>query len=144
MSSFNADDDTILPALSALVSQLDIFNPADKNSLLPSPIKGSACKRINLFLRWMIREDRVDPGGWKGVPPSKLIIPLDTHMHKICLEANITNRKQADMRTALEITRVFREIAPEDPTRYDFALTRLGIRKELNPELFLRGVSIET
>lgn len=144
ISNFSADDETVLPALSALVHQLDIFNPAEKNSLLPSPIKGSACKRINLFMRWMIREDRVDPGGWKGVPPSKLIIPLDTHMHNICLKTNITNRKQADMRTALEITRAFREIAPEDPTRYDFALTRLGIRKELDPELFLRDIHKET
>ena len=144
ISNFNADDDTVLQALSALVYQLDIFNPAEKNSLLPSPRKGSACKRMNLFLRWMIRKDRVDPGGWKGIPTSKLIIPLDTHMHKICFKADITNRKQADMRTALEITRAFRGIAPEDPTRYDFALTRLGIRKELDPELFLRGVPIET
>ena len=140
-ANFNQDDDTVLPALSALVDQLNISNPGKKNSLLPSPAKGSACKRLNLFLRWMVREDSVDPGGWSGIPPSKLIIPLDTHMHKISLNVNITKRRQADMRTALEITKAFRKVAPEDPIRYDFALTRLGIRKELDPELFLQGIN---
>ena len=78
--------------------------------LLPSPEKGSACKRLNLFLRWMVRPDEVDPGGWSGVDPGLLIVPLDTHMHRVGLEAGLTRRRQADMRTALEITQAFRRL----------------------------------
>ena len=104
----------------------------------PSPERGSACKRINLFLRWMVRKDRVDPGGWDKVPRSMLIIPLDTHMYHICTGLNMTCRKSADMTTAVEITEAFRKIAPEDPVRYDFSLTRLGIRKDADPDSFLR------
>jgi uncharacterized protein (TIGR02757 family) len=120
-------DDTILPALAAFVQELSKEASAELNMLLPSPRKGSACKRLNLFLRWMVRTDDVDPGGWKGVSPGKLVVPLDTHMHRIGLKAGLTCRKQADLRAAIEVTRGFRIITPEDPVRYDFALTRLGI-----------------
>ena len=61
--------------------------------MLPSPEDGSACKRLNLFLRWMARNDEVDPGGWCEVPASKLIVPLDTHMHKAALKFGFTNLK---------------------------------------------------
>ena len=87
---------------------------------------------MNLFLRWMVRKDRVDPGGWHGVPVSKLIIPLDTHMHKISLKLGFTTKQQANMRTALEITTGFRQIIPDDPVKYDFVLTRFGIRDDMN------------
>ncbi|MDB9823415.1 TIGR02757 family protein [Deltaproteobacteria bacterium] len=137
LAGFN-NDDTILPALSAFVNKLLGAASETRNSLLPSPERGSACKRLNLFLRWMVRKDRVDPGGWDGVSPSGLIIPLDTHMHKICLDLKMTVRKQADMLTAIEITAAFGEIVPKDPVRYDFALTRLGIRKDADLESFLR------
>jgi uncharacterized protein (TIGR02757 family) len=121
-------DETILPALAAFVHELSAEPSDDMKMLLPSPGRGSACKRLNLFLRWMVRSDNVDPGGWNGVGAHRLIVPLDTHMHRIGIEGGLTCRKQADMLTALEITRAFREIAPEDPVRYDFSLTRLGIR----------------
>jgi uncharacterized protein (TIGR02757 family) len=121
------NDDTILPALEAFVEELSHELSRELSMLLPSPSKGSACKRLNLFLRWMVRADDVDPGGWSGVKPCKLIVPLDTHMHRIGLKGGLTRRKQADMQAALEVTRAFRIIAPEDPVRYDFALTRLGI-----------------
>jgi len=85
----------------------------------------------------MVRCDAVDPGGWSEVPASKLIIPLDTHMYRIALRLGFTARKQADMKTALEITERFRRLAPEDPVRYDFALTRLGIRDDTDMEAFL-------
>ncbi len=88
--------------------------------LLPSPISGSACKRLNLFTRWMVRRDEVDPGFWSRIPPSKLIIPLDTHMYKICSSIGFTSRKSADFKTAAEITASFREFSPEDPVKYDF------------------------
>ncbi|MHC4663623.1 MAG: DUF2400 family protein, partial [Planctomycetota bacterium] len=79
----------------------------------------------------------VDPGGWEGVPASMLIVPLDTHMHAIGLALGLTKRKQANMRAAVEITEVFRKICPEDPVKYDFALTRLGIRDDMDMNSFL-------
>jgi uncharacterized protein (TIGR02757 family) len=78
----------------------------------------------------MVRQDDVDPGGWEGVPASMLIVPLDTHMHRIGRGLGGTARKQADAQAAREVTEMFRDLAPEDPVRYDFSLTRLGIRPE--------------
>ena len=75
----------------------------------------------------MVRKDDVDPGGWDQVPASKLIIPLDVHIHRMGVILGFTRRKQADMRTALEITSVFRLMIPEDPLRYDFTLCRMGM-----------------
>jgi uncharacterized protein (TIGR02757 family) len=133
------DEATILPALSAFVREITAVSPVNRNSTLPSPMRGSACKRLNLFLRWMVRQDEVDPGGWTKVPLSKLIVPLDTHMHRICSRLDCTRRKQADMRTAIQITDTFRTITPEDPVRYDFALTRLGIRSDTDLDAFLKN-----
>jgi uncharacterized protein (TIGR02757 family) len=133
------EDETVLPALSLFVSDLSsVFNGRPR-SLLPSPEAGSACKRLNLFLRWMVRKDKVDPGGWDRIPAAKLVVPVDLHMHKISLALGFTQRKQANLRTALEITSAFRAIAPEDPVRYDFCLTRLGIRDDLNAAAFLES-----
>ncbi|NNG06366.1 MAG: TIGR02757 family protein [Desulfobacteraceae bacterium] len=141
---FNDNDDTILPALSAFVGKFNTCSSTNgKFSLLPSPDRGSACKRLNLFLRWMVRRDEVDPGGWTSIPLSKLIVPLDTHMHRICLLLNLTVRRQADLRTAVDITSAFRRMVPEDPVRYDFALTRLGIRKDMDLASFLKACSMK-
>ncbi len=105
--------------------------------LLCHPAAGSACKRLNLYLRWMVRRDDVDPGGWTGVSPARLVIPLDVHMHRIGRGLGLTQSRYANLRTALEITAAFRRIAPDDPVRYDFALTRLGIRSDTDLEGFL-------
>ena len=126
--------ETILPALSAFVTLLHGDRSCCWSGFLPSPAGGSACKRLNLFLRWMIREDEVDPGGWRGIPPSKLVVPLDTHMHRIGLMLGFTKRRQADLRTALEITQAFKDLSPDDPVRYDFALTRFGIRPDMDKD----------
>lgn len=125
------DDPTIIPAMTFFSNELNSCR-ISPGHLVALPQKGSACKRMNLFLRWMVRADRVDPGGWHDVPPSKLIIPLDTHMHRIGLRLEFTARKQMDMRTALEITSGFRQFFPDDPVKYDFSLTRFGIRNDLN------------
>jgi uncharacterized protein (TIGR02757 family) len=129
-SGFDKDDETILPGLAAFGRELTQGKAGPGNPLLACPDRGSACKRLNLFLRWMVRRDDVDPGGWDGIPPGKLIVPLDTHMHRISRMFGLTTRRQADMRAALEVTEGFRAIAPDDPVRYDFCLTRLGIRGE--------------
>jgi uncharacterized protein (TIGR02757 family) len=131
LSGYRADDADILPALTHFVEVLQCGCGNGPGSMfLPTPLKGSACKRLHLFLRWMVRKDEVDLGVWKNVDRAKLIVPLDTHMFRIAREFQLTNRKQADMRAALEITMAFRTVCPEDPVKYDFALTRPGIRRE--------------
>lgn len=131
------EHETVLPALSAFVCGFTDGTGAPQNSPLPSPAHGSACKRLNLFLRWMVRRDAVDPGGWVDVPPSKLLVPLDTHMLRISRALRLTRRKRADIRTAQEVSAAFRRFSPEDPVRYDFALTRLGIRRDADLDAFL-------
>jgi uncharacterized protein (TIGR02757 family) len=121
------NDETVMPALAFFIQKVSGLTGDRPTSLIPSPTAGSACKRFHLFLRWMVRGDEVDPGGWDSVSPSKLIVPLDTHMHRICGALRLTRRKQADLRTACEITAAFKGVVPDDPVRYDFALTRLGM-----------------
>lgn len=117
-------DKTVKNALCHFARELAAPVGEKQTSLIPDPKKGSACKRLNLMLRWMVRKDEVDPGGWDQIDTSMLIVPLDVHMHRIAIEYGLTTRKNADMRTALEITDAFARYSPEDPVRYDFALTR--------------------
>ncbi len=135
-SGLGDSDETVLGALSAFVAQLSEPSNSQCGSLLASPVDGSACKRLNLFLRWLVRRDDVDPGGWESVGAARLVIPLDVHVHRICRTLGLTRRNSADMRTALEITQAFRLICPGDPIRYDFSISRLGIRKDADPEEF--------
>jgi uncharacterized protein (TIGR02757 family) len=135
-------DRTTLPALEAFAAELNLPCGCQTTYLVPSPAAGSACKRLNLYLRWVVRRDDVDPGGWEGIAPSKLVVPLDTHMFRICRSLGMTARNQADLKSALEITQAFRAIVPEDPVRYDFALTRLGIRSDADAEPFLRQCGV--
>ena len=136
-----ATDETVLPALRKFAARLAEAARGDCGHLLPHSACRSACKRLNLMLRWLVRRDDVDPGGWTCAGPEKLIVPLDTHMHRIATALGMTGRKSADMRTALEVTAAFRRIRPEDPVRYDFALTRLGIRDDLPLSAFLAECS---
>lgn len=136
LAGFDPSADNVLPALSLFASELN----CDNTQLLPSSTGGGACKKLNLFLRWMVRQDPVDPGGWTGVPSSTLIIPLDTHMAGIGQRLGLTYRKSANMKMALEITDAFRQIEPSDPVRYDFALTRFGIRSELTIDDLIGGL----
>jgi len=93
----------------------------------PAPLKGSACKRMNLFLRWMIRDRDIDFGIWKGIPKNKLIIPLDTHIARISRCLGFTKRSSQDWKMALEITDTLKKLDPEDPLKYDFAMCHYGI-----------------
>ena len=136
LEGYSPMDDNVIGGLSFLVHELSSVFDGRPRSLLPSPNAGSACKRLNLFLRWMVRKDDVDPGGWDNVLPSKLIIPMDVHMGRICRSLKLTSRNQSDLKAALEVTDAFRRIEPEDPVRYDFCLTRLGIREDLSPDDF--------
>ncbi|MBP7654029.1 TIGR02757 family protein [Candidatus Dependentiae bacterium] len=98
--------------------------------LLPTPERGSSCKRLNLFLRWMIRKDNIDPGVWNkslGFLIPYLIIPLDVHIAKCGRNTGMTLRKTNDWQTASEITEYLKKIEPEDPLKYDFAICHLGM-----------------
>jgi len=123
-------DETIVPAVGRFVAQL-ARSPRGIPHLLPSPRGGSACKRLCLFLRWMVRHDQVDPGGWACLEPAELIVPLDVHMHRACSALGLLRRGQADLKAALEATKGFRRIRPEDPVRYDFALMHMTRREGL-------------
>ena len=120
-------DPTVLPALARFVDGLN----CPGNPLVPDPAKGSACKRLHLYLRWMVRKDDVDPGGWRSPSPAQLVIPLDTHMARLSRQLGFSRRRTADAAMALEVTAWFRRRLPEDPVKFDFTLTRFGIRNEL-------------
>ena len=135
------NDGKIFPALDEFSGRLSQGKAANSFPLVTAPRDGSACKRLFLFLKWLVRHDDVDPGGWKVLRPADLIVPTDTHMHNIAMKLGFTKRKSADLRCAVEITEGFRQICPEDPAKYDFVLTRFGIRAGLDvneiTELFL-------
>jgi uncharacterized protein (TIGR02757 family) len=93
----------------------------------PRPSGGSGCKRLNLFLRWMVRTDALDLGTWTRVAPSKLIVPLDTHVIRVGRCLQLTRVKSPGWRMAHEITASLRRLDPDDPVRYDFSLCHLGM-----------------
>ncbi|MGB2863864.1 MAG: TIGR02757 family protein [Sedimentisphaerales bacterium] len=137
---YNPDDKNIIPALSEFCnSLLDIHAAGHKGQttrglkyLLVSPNGGSACKRLNLFLRWMVRDDDVDAGLWKSIDKAKLVVPIDVHMGRLCKILGLYDRKTVSLSAAAEITESFAEIEPADPVKYDFALSRIGILENCN------------
>jgi uncharacterized protein (TIGR02757 family) len=136
---------TILERQERFVEALLSEAGLQRSSLLPRPSAGSACKRLNLFLRWMVRRDEVDPGGWhEAIAASELLVPLDVHMHRAGRALGFTSRKQGDLKTVEEITRGFAQLRPDDPVRYDFAITRFGIRRELTMEGLMEELRVES
>ncbi|MBK7630475.1 MAG: TIGR02757 family protein [Ignavibacteriales bacterium] len=97
--------------------------------MFPLPEKGSACKRINLYLRWMVRNDQLDFGLWNEIPTSKLIIPVDTHVARISKSLKLTKSRIANWKMAEEITQNLKKFDAVDPIKYDFAICHIGIRK---------------
>lgn len=93
------------------------------------PLKGSAAKRINMFLRWMVRDatTNVDFGIWKGIPTSKLSCPLDVHSGNVARKLGLLKRKQNDAKALAELDKSLRKLDPLDPVKYDFALFGLGV-----------------
>jgi uncharacterized protein (TIGR02757 family) len=129
-------EETVLPALRRWSGELNDLSGRVCGHLLPDAAKTSACKRLHLYLRWMIRCDEIDPGGWR-MDPARLIVPLDTHMHRIGRELGAISRKSAGLASAVELTSALRKLDDADPVRYDFSLTRLGIRPETDVEKWL-------
>ncbi len=140
---YNPGDKNIIPALTKFCnSLLDIHTAKQKRQpssglkyLLVNPDGGSACKRLNLFLRWMVRDDDVDVGLWKSIDKTKLIVPIDIHMSRLCKILGLYNRKTTSLSAAGEITESFAEIEPADPAKYDFALSRIGIVEDCSGRL---------
>ncbi|MES2278948.1 MAG: TIGR02757 family protein [Bacteroidota bacterium] len=97
-----------------------------------SPSQKSTCKRLNMFLRWMVRKDNhgVDFGIWNKITPDELIMPCDLHVDRVARKLNLITRKQTDWQTAVELTERLREFDPADPVKYDFALFGLGIEEK--------------
>jgi uncharacterized protein (TIGR02757 family) len=95
--------------------------------LVPCSLKGSACKRLFLYFRWMVRRDAVDLGLWDFINPSELVMPLDTHIFRVARDAGFTSRRSPSLATALDITKSLRRYSPDDPVKYDWGLAHLGI-----------------
>ena len=125
---YDDGDRDIGPSLSRFVATLIGSRRAKSlDYLLTSPENGSACKRMNLFLRWMVRPTPPDLGIWSFVDPSKLVMPVDTHVHRIATFLGLNDRKSADWKAARALTNRLAKFDPADPVRYDFAICRLGI-----------------
>jgi uncharacterized protein (TIGR02757 family) len=106
--------------------------PSRTKKHISSPATRSACKRINMYLRWMVRQDNkgVDFGIWKQISPAQLICPCDLHVDRVGRKLGLITRKQTDWGTAVELTQVLRTFDREDPVKYDFALFGLGVEEK--------------
>ncbi len=102
--------------------------PVRTRKHIATPERNSTCKRLNMFLRWMVRQNSiVDFGIWKNIKPSQLIIPIDLHVARVAKRFNLLQRKQNDWNAALELTEYLRTLDANDPVKYDFALFGLGV-----------------
>jgi uncharacterized protein (TIGR02757 family) len=127
---YDPADADIGPSLARFVETIrgqTAMRAASLRYLLTSPNDGSACKRMNLFLRWMVRRTSPDLGLWTFVDPAKLVMPVDTHIHRIATFLGLNDRKSADWKAARALTDRLAVFDRADPVRYDFALCRLGI-----------------
>ncbi|MBC7568153.1 MAG: TIGR02757 family protein [Spirosoma sp.] len=111
----------------------DPFFPARTRKHVATPARNSSCKRLLMFLRWMVRQDNngVDFGLWTKLQPSQLVIPIDVHVNRVARSLGMLNRPQTDWKAALELTETLRQFDPTDPVRYDFALFGLGVEGEM-------------
>lgn len=151
------DDEDIGPALDSFSNRalaLDLRKAYGQQPrrpgvwyFFPRPSVGSACKRLNLFLRWMVRRDEVDLGVWKNVPSSKLIVPLDTHVIRVGRCLRLTRYTSPGWRMAADITASLRALNPDDPVSFDFSLCHIGMmsacgfgRKQGDSQCPLRGL----
>lgn len=127
-------DENILSALQNFVTELKNGKEHGRsfNHLIPEPASGSACKRLNLFLRWMVRKDDIDFGIWQEVGASRLLMPVDVHVHRISSQLGLVSRKSCDLKFSLMLTEKLKEFDPDDPVKYDFALCHIGIDSGLN------------
>jgi len=119
---------------SGLIGFHDLFFDADyaphrTRKHIATPVRKSRCKRLNMFLRWMVRQDNkgVDFGIWKRIRPDQLLMPLDVHVERVARRFNLIERKQNDFQTVVELTNTLKRFDPKDPVKYDFALFSIGV-----------------
>lgn len=110
----------------------DEHAPMRTRKHISSPASGSSCKRLNMYLRWMVRRDNsgVDFGLWQGIKPSQLVCPLDVHVERVAHSLGLLKRKQTGWQAAIELTTKLRKLDPNDPVKYDFALFGLGVMEK--------------
>ncbi|WP_247231328.1 TIGR02757 family protein [Telluribacter sp. SYSU D00476] len=131
LRGMQSDDQTVEGALRGfhdLFCSLDNF-PDRTRKHIATPARKSSCKRLNMFLRWMVRQDnrRVDFGIWTRIRPGQLVCPCDVHVDRVARHLGLITRPQTDWQTAIELTASLRLLDPQDPVKYDFALFGLGI-----------------
>jgi uncharacterized protein (TIGR02757 family) len=130
-NALNRKDDTVE---NALVSFHDYFfsledSPGRTKKHISTPANNSSCKRLNMFLRWMVRKDKagVDFGIWKNIKPNQLVCPLDVHVQRVARNLNLIQSEKADWKTAVELTEKLKSFDPIDPVKYDIALFSMGV-----------------
>ena len=125
------NDENIENALNGFYRYFFSMNDVPVRTLkhIASPLKNSSCKRLNMYLRWMVRKDNcgVDFGLWKKISPSQLVIPLDVHVARVARYFKLLHRNATDWQAALELTNELKKLDPKDPSKYDFALFALGV-----------------
>lgn len=130
-AAMSEQDDTIEKALNHFFSYFFSLEhaPARTKKHVASPNKKSTCKRLNMFLRWMVRNDTkgVDFGIWKTISPSQLVCPIDVHVARVAYRFQLLKRNQIDWIAAVELTKSLRQLDSQDPAKYDFALFGLGV-----------------
>jgi uncharacterized protein (TIGR02757 family) len=135
ISSYKNDAVNIVEALTNFSSSHNLKQRNNTNRyyhyLVANPANKSTCKRMNLFLRWMVRKDEIDLGIWNDVSASKLIMPVDTHIARISKRLKLVKRKTIDLKFAIELTEKLKKFDINDPVKYDFALCHIGIDKRL-------------
>lgn len=134
MSYYNSDDENIITALQGFTGEFSMNGNSVAGKyyhyLVPNPVNGSTCKRMNLFLRWMVRKDEIDLGIWDEIDPAMLIMPVDTHVARVSKNLRLVQRKSVDLKFAVELTRNLKKLDEKDPVKYDFALCHAGIDKK--------------
>lgn len=132
LQGYQADADDVGEALNAFSARAlaipGVTPSPGVRYFFPAPRGGSACKRLNLFLRWMVRRDRIDFGLWRRVSASQLVVPLDTHVVRVSRCLGLTTYRTPGWAMARQITAALRRIDPADPVRYDFSLCHLGMQ----------------
>lgn len=128
------DADTVEPALIGFHELFFSLPDAPQRSRkhVATPARKSSCKRLNMFLRWMVRQDEqgVDFGCWRGISPSQLLMPLDVHVERVARRLGLLERKQTDWKAVLELTERLREFDAADPVKYDYALFGMGVLEQ--------------
>lgn len=131
MNSSDVDTRGALIGFHDYFTSLEFF-PSRTRKHIATPARNSACKRLNMFLRWMVRKDdqNIDFGLWKQIKPSQLLCPLDVHVERQARALGLITRKQRDFKTVLELSENLRKLDPVDPVKYDFALFGMGVVKQ--------------